>query len=102
MKKTSVAAISAIFTIFFITAVTILADLLPSLKNWLKASFSHHWIGKGFLAAILFLLLMGLFSKIQRQPENGTTGGYLRFVSYFAIACVIILFGFFAFEAYGR
>jgi len=45
-------------TIIFITAVTIAADLSPMLKTWLKDTFTHHWIGKGVLATVLWLVVV--------------------------------------------
>lgn len=48
--------ISAIITVVFITAITIFADLKPLLKDWLKDNFYHHWVGKGILASMIFVI----------------------------------------------
>ena len=48
--------ISAIITVVFITAITVLADLKPVLKEWLKDNFYHHWVGKGILASIILVV----------------------------------------------
>lgn len=46
---------AAAFAVAFITGVTVTADLYLPLKDWLKLTFSHHWIGKGMLAIAFFV-----------------------------------------------
>ncbi len=53
--KPDSAILATAVAIIFITAITIAADLYSPLKNWLKDTFSHHWIGKGVLAAALWM-----------------------------------------------
>lgn len=51
------ATLATAVVIVFITAITIAAELAPQLKDWLKDSFSHHWIGKGIIAAIMWPII---------------------------------------------
>lgn len=46
---------AAAFAVAFVTGITIAADLYLPLKDWLKLTFSHHWVGKGVLAIALFV-----------------------------------------------
>jgi|SRR3990172_7632185 len=60
---------SAIITIIFIALITIGADLYVPLKDWLKATFSHHWVGKGILSAILFAVLIVIFNFVIKDSS---------------------------------
>lgn len=52
---------SAIITIIFIATITIAADLIPSLKDWLKNVFTHHWVGKSILSLLIFFVFYFVF-----------------------------------------
>ncbi len=52
--KSNSAVLATIIVIIFITAITIIAELSPLLKGWLKETFGHHWVAKGVLAAVLW------------------------------------------------
>ena len=60
---------SAIITIIFIALITIGADLYVPLKDWLKVTFSHHWVGKGILSAILFAVLIVIFNFVIKDSS---------------------------------
>src|SRR3990172_2358966 len=60
---------SAIITIIFIALITIGADLYMPLKDWLKVTFSHHWVGKGILSAILFAVLIVIFNLVIKDSS---------------------------------
>jgi len=94
------ATIAAICAIFFVTLITVLADLVPPLKDWLKAVFTHHWIGKGILSVALFALLFLVLEKTPRQAEEGRLAAMLRLLSWFAVLGTLVLFGFFLYEAF--
>ncbi|MEK7493924.1 MAG: hypothetical protein AAB630_02070 [Patescibacteria group bacterium] len=61
-KLTRAALCAAAFSVTFITGITVTADLYLPLKNWLKLMFSHHWIGKGVLAGVVFTVIAIIFS----------------------------------------
>lgn len=48
-------AIATIATSILLFLVIITAEEIPELKDWLKQTFYHHWVGKG-------VLLIGLFT----------------------------------------
>ena len=60
MNNTSLAswarpvAIATMVLAVMLAVLIISAEEVPALKDWLKATFSHHWLGKGALALILF------------------------------------------------
>lgn len=47
------------------------AEEMPDLKNWLKATFYHHWLGKGALALVLFTAASLVF-RLKRTPRLST------------------------------
>ena len=50
-------AIATIVTGIMLALLIVAAEESPALKNWLKATFYHHWLGKGALALALFALV---------------------------------------------
>ncbi len=55
--KPDSAILATAVVIIFISAITIAADLYSPLKDWLKETFSHHWIGKGIIASVLWMAI---------------------------------------------
>ena len=50
-------AIATIVTSLMLAVLIVSAEEVPALKDWLKATFSHHWLGKGALAIGLFAVV---------------------------------------------
>ncbi len=64
---------SAFITLIFIPLITLLAEFSESLKNGLKTIFWHHWLGKGILVIVLFIVLSflwGLKPSKSLSPEE--------------------------------
>lgn len=99
-KSANASIISATLTIFFIIFITILADLMPNLKAWLAATFTHHWIGKGVLAAVLYLVVFALLRAAMRQQPDGATAAHLKFLTWLTVLGTITIFAFFYYETY--
>jgi len=94
------ASLGLISTSFLIMILVVVADLYIPLKDWLKTVFIHHWIGKGVLALVFFILSLtiGLFVS-----PTGTRERRLLSLSLWAAAIsatVITLF--FVYEAFLR
>lgn len=99
-KKPFAAIVSATGAVVFITLITLLADLFPPLKDWLKTAFTHHWIGKGFLGiglyAILYLLIAGTLKK---EPSPEKIASQLHVLGSVTIIGSFIILAFFIYEA---
>lgn len=54
MRDERAVIIAAALAVLFITALTLASELFPPLTAWLKAAFSHHWIGKSVLSVVFF------------------------------------------------
>lgn len=55
-----------------LAALIIAAEKYAPLKDWLKATFTHHWLGKGALAIVLFLAVTFLFVLIRPSVRKMT------------------------------
>ena len=64
-------AIATIAVSVMLAALIVSAEEFPALKNWLKATFYHHWLGKGALALLLFAAV-GVAFKFKRNAPNLT------------------------------
>lgn len=94
-KKLFSSILGGIVTIAAIAGMTIVADLVPSFKDWLKNTFSHHWVGKGVVAVVTFLVATfgAMFlpfsvdeKKVQRALE------WLLAVMILAALAIVIFF----------
>lgn len=96
-RWTRSAALGASAAIVWIVAVTVLADLFPGLKNWLKETFAHHWLGKGYLAAAVFFLVF-LIAPRPVESVDAKTDAAIRLVSWLALIGSVVLMAFFLYE----
>ncbi|GIW68894.1 MAG: hypothetical protein KatS3mg100_388 [Candidatus Parcubacteria bacterium] len=93
------AACGTLFALWMITAFTIGGELVGGIKGWLKAAFGHHWVGKGVLAGIAFLLGSGASYLLPFQ--QGDTW-WVRLVVWHTVLFLILLLGFFAWMGLGN
>lgn len=92
-----VAASSA--AILFITVATIVGELYKPFKGWLKITFSHHWIGKGVLALVIFAVIFILIFVFScRRKDSCTESGVkksLDILSWITVFSILVLVAFF-------
>ncbi len=93
------ALIGATVSVVFLTILIIVADLEPAVKDWLKATFTHHWVGKGLLATIVLFVSGALFLGGGPKSEHDhAKAGHSLYVT--TIAASIVLLIFFLYEAF--
>lgn len=92
--------ISATFMVVFIALITITADLIPDLKNWLKNIFSHHWIGKSVLSLAFFLIFSVIVYFCPCQKDIEKTKKLLSYLLWSSVGSAVIIFLFFIWEAF--
>lgn len=100
LKIVSTAAMSAILAVFFVTIITVAAELWPPLKEWLKTMFTHHWVGKSVLVAALYLGRLALIFFIANGATMERLNKILKCLFWLGIAGTLIIFGFFTAEAF--
>ena len=94
---------AAAIAVIFITGVTVTADLYLPLKNWLKITFSHHWIGKGVLAGMLFIaasVILSLFPAPEDEMKIKSLARSIGKLVIISIIGTIIITAFFYYEAF--
>ena len=95
------AIVAGIVSTIFVTAITVIADLAPALKDSLKDTFSHHWLGKSILTVSVFLLfyfLVYVFAKETDEPRPIAV--YVKLLSFFSVFGTLVIFLFFVYEAF--
>lgn len=80
--------------------LAIAAELQPALKNWLKAVFRHHWIGKSWIAVFLFIAVSLIFFALPYSKHAKTLETTLRVLFHVALFSALITAGFFLYEAF--
>lgn len=95
MKKYYIAAIA---TFLFIPIITIGAELIPPLKDFLKLYFWHHWLGKGVLLIVLFMLLSLIFKFADKKEMESEHEKYLLWIFILALGGSLAIFIFFVLE----
>ena len=94
---------AAALAVTFITGVTITADLYLPLKDWLKLTFSHHWVGKGILAVILFVgisAVLLLFPAPKNEMKAKTLAQSIWTLVIVSLIGTIGIIAFFIYEAF--
>lgn len=94
---------AAALAVAFITGVTVTADLYLPLKDWLKLTFSHHWIGKGILAGALFVVMSAILSLLPAPADEMKTKKLARCIGKLVIVSIagtLIISAFFIYEAF--
>ncbi len=71
-------AYAATASIAFVTVITILGEVQAPVKDWLKRSFTHHWLGKTWLSIIIFVVLFLSFMRLPMQDEARQTNRAIR------------------------
>ena len=85
-------AIATIVTSLMLAVLIVSAEEIPALKDWLKATFSHHWLGKGALAVGLFAVVSLTFRMRGDAPRLSTI---ILFEAIVVILSVGVIAGYF-------
>ncbi len=62
-------AIAAMVTSVMLAVLIVSAEEIPALKDWLKATFTHHWLGKGALAIAVFIVVT-IAARLQGKTDT--------------------------------
>lgn len=100
LKITNAFVLSAVVTILFIVAITMLAEIRPVIKDWLKITFSHHWTGKGILAVGFFLVLGFLVGFLSQETEEDAARKNLFLLFLVSVAGILAILGLYILETF--
>ena len=84
-------AIATIVTSLMLAVLIVSAEEIPALKDWLKATFYHHWLGKGALALGIFAVV-SLALRLKRAPQLSTI---ILIETIVVVLSVCVISGFF-------
>lgn len=94
--------LSAIAAVVFIAVSTIIGELNPIFKGWLKDVFYHHWTGKGIIVAGIFVaggFLCWLWCRLRRNVVSaGQTAFWLWILFVISVAGFLAIFLFYIYE----
>ena len=96
MKNIKSLSISSILTIILITFLTIYAELNSLFKEFLKSLTGHHWVSKGAISLIFFILAYFILNKFTSKEKN--VNYYINMVLIFVILGSLAIFGFYIYE----
>ena len=94
-KTISAVSIGAILTVLVILGLTIGGEFSAPLKGWLKATFTHHWLGKSaisILSFIIFSFIARMFIKDNNEARAEKLLMALFKVSILATLTISVLF----------
>ncbi|MDO8576400.1 MAG: hypothetical protein Q7R90_03730 [bacterium] len=69
-------AIAAMVTSVMLAVLIVSAEEIPALKDWLKATFYHHWLGKGALAIAVFIIVT-IAARLQGNTDASKLAGII-------------------------
>ncbi|NWG09108.1 MAG: hypothetical protein HXX80_02145 [Nitrososphaerales archaeon] len=82
--------------VLFTSLLVVVKETTPSVMQWLKTTFSHHWVGHGVLTLLVFALatiITYTFAKWGIGPQRS-----LWVVTSVTVVGVLIVLGFFISE----
>ncbi|SEP15170.1 hypothetical protein SAMN04487948_1176 [Halogranum amylolyticum] len=85
--------VATVASIWFVTAVTLAAELFPPFKAFIATVFLHHWLGKSVLTLVVFGLVV--VATPQRRCDEQRWANY---VLLSVIAGGFLIFGYFSFH----
>lgn len=97
MKFLQAAAVGSMVASVLIAALTIVGEEWAPLKDWLKNTFTHHWLGKSVLSIVAFSLVT-LWQGHVCSGEKATQAMWYAVVAALLSAAAMI--GFFILHAF--
>jgi hypothetical protein len=90
----SALSIAIILTVITVVALTIIAELMAPVKEFLTRLTGHHWITKGLAALVVFVLTV-LIGVLVRRKESADPIGWSWLASSAVLVGTVVLFLFF-------
>ena len=90
--------ITSIIILLYIPIITIGAELVKPVKDFLANTFWHHWLGKSVVLIVLYAVIMGLLSFKKTEEDEKSDAKYFNMLMIIGIVGVLSVFGFFVYE----
>lgn len=85
--------VATVGAIWFVTAVTLAAELSPALKDLIASVFLHHWLGKSILTLVVFGLVAAITPGRRFDDRR-----WANYVLVSVVAGGLLILGYFAFH----
>lgn len=82
------------FSAWLLTIMVIASELFAPFKDLLKTLFTHHWVGKGVIITVAFIL----FGFLLREKESIGSMSSEKAAWYSTLASLIVILLFFIIE----
>lgn len=90
--------IAVIVSSLFVATITVIADLVLPIKDWLKNTYGHHWVGKGIWVLILFVFFTVTSYPFLRKNSCDLSPKMVYAAGHFALVSTLIITAFFLYE----
>lgn len=94
--------ISAAVAVIFVAFITIISELLPDIKSFLKNNFTHHWAGKSVLSLIIFIAASLIFLIIPAKTDIKKICADIKILIFSMAAGSLAILLFFVYETFWR
>ena len=84
-------------SIVWIALSTIGTEVSTPFKTFLKDVFTHHWIGKGVIALILFLLITFVVTIVARRAHYANVVPALLFMLWASLLGMLAIVGLYSY-----
>lgn len=80
-------------SVWFVTAITLVTELSPALKDLVAAAFLHHWLGKSVLTLVVFGLVVVVTPERQFDERR-----WANYVFGSVVVGSLLVLGYFVFH----
>lgn len=94
-------SLSATLTVIFVTIITIVAELTPSFKEFLKNLSGHHWTSKSILSLVFYIAAMILLYFVFRNIDARKVSTHIALATWTTVLGILALLLFYTAHNFG-
>lgn len=94
-------SLSTTLTVIFVTIITVVAELTPSFKDFLKNLSGHHWTSKSIISVAFYIIVTVLLYLVSRNIETRKIGAHIALATWTALLGILALLLFYTAHNFG-
>lgn len=94
-------SLSTTLTVIFVTIITIVAELTPSFKDFLKSLSGHHWTTKSIMSVIFYIAVTTLLYLVFRNVDARKVATYIALATWTTVLGILALLLFYTAHNFG-
>lgn len=94
-RLTTASTLATKLTVIYVVAITIVAELSPALKAFLKSLTGHHWTTKSISSIALYFLVLFVAYLFSKTPTDDKLNRSILGLFWFVLVGSLVLFLFF-------